>query len=359
MPEVVMFCVSDKVSGGERYSVDFLNGLSNLGWKTSLVGTEESGLADASRNSEINFVETSRLGPKLGKRTVLRLIFSWVRQVAEFQKIVRSNPQAVIVLQYKLEQLIWATISVRRPCIYLEHGPIPRAIKLPLIRGLYRRGIRRTIATFAASKPAAADLERMGANPHLVLAGVASRRKSEALEGAAAQRVRIANLVRGDLIGVYAGRITTAKGVLRAAEACMASERLGLVIMGDGPQLPELKEMIAGHPNVHYAGIYPDALAMIAAADFSLLLTEDPGEGRPLFAVESVAVGTPVVGLLTSAAMVGLQEEFGNGAVQLISSSTTELIEAAVADLCASELTATVPTWEESAKTASKLMTPA
>ena len=350
-----MFCVSDKVSGGERYSIDLLNGLSSIGWKTHLVGNENSGLLDSAANTEIHFISTHRLGPKLGMRTALEIVSSWSKQVAEFKTILAKHPDAILILQYKLEQLIWASLADPRPCVFLEHGPIPRGIKLPFIRSLYRRGIRRTVATLAASKPAVLDLEYMGGKPILILAGVGNARREIALAGAAKERVRLSNLVKANVIGVYAGRITTAKGVLRAAQLIMESQDLGLIILGDGPQLPELKELIRGHPRVRYLGVSDDALTTIAAADFSVLLTQDSGEGRPLFAVESLAVDTPIIGLKTSQAMVDLQEEFSDNTVRLLPEISLEHLMNALGEGHL-EVCSDVNTWADAAEIASELI---
>jgi len=355
MREVLMFCISDKVSGGEIYTIELLSGLVEIGWTAHIVGVANSGLEEAVRDRGIDFVPTRLLGPKLGRRTALRLMFSWATQIREFRRIIREYPDATIILQYKLEQLVWAFISDSRQCLYLEHGPIPNMVTMPIVRWFYRRGLRKTKATLAASSPAADALRRLGADPHLIAAGVDDNRREMALAQVDSERRRLRDLTGSDLVGVYAGRITAEKGILDAARICMQSSRLGLVIYGTGPQLDELLSIVEGSTKVKYLGVVADALPSIAASDFSILLTRDPGEGRPLFGIESISVGTPLVGLVGSAATMGLQAEFGLDCVRLISRASVECFEAVIMDL-PKRVTAMVPTWRESSSIVSGML---
>ena len=350
-----MFCVSDKVSGGEIYTIELLSGLAQLGWNVRLVGIAGSGLEGAVADRNIEFVPTRLLGPKLGKRTAFKLAITWLIQVREFRRIIRAYPHATIILQYKLEQLLWGCMSERRRCVYLEHGPIPEMITKPMIRSIYRRGLRNTSATFAASHPASRALERMGATPYFIAAGVDEQRRLRALASVAEVRQRLGAFVDADCIGIYAGRITAEKGVLDAARLCMESQNLGLVIFGVGPQLGDLQELIAGSGRVRYMGVTNDALPLIAASDFGVLLTRDSGEGRPLFAVESLSVGTPIIGLIGSAAMHGLQREFTADSVRLIAEADSTMFTAALTELPEGVLV-DVRTWSEACALAHKVL---
>lgn len=355
MPELLMFCVSDKVSGGERFTLQLLAAMNSLGWETRLVGRADSGLEEAAALAGVRFTGSSRLGPKLGKRTVFRTLWTWSAQRREFLRLLDEYPDAYVILQYKLEQLMWAVSRRDRPCFYLEHGPIPQLIRLPLVRALYRKGLRRSAGTFAASHPATLALREMGGSPVFVAAGMNEERRQDALGARAEKRRMLEAEISAQTIGVYAGRITADKGVLDAAKLCLEAPGVGLAIYGDGPEVGRLKAVVNGSDRVRYMGVVADVLPAMAAADFTILFTRDPGEGRPLSVIESLSVGTPVIGSSASAAMVGVRDEFGAASVQLLQSTSAQEFADALVRLPRA-ISPEVPSWAGAAVAVSEAL---
>ena len=96
---------------------------------------------------------------------------------------------------------------------------------------------------------------------------------------------------------VYAGRLSTEKGLLTLLDAWRGLRDVPLRIVGDGPLLAELRARAAreGLP-VEFLGLRPreEVRAVIGGAA-RLVLPSQWFEGLPLVLVESYARGTPVV----------------------------------------------------------------
>ncbi|BCW76821.1 hypothetical protein NicSoilB11_31460 [Arthrobacter sp. NicSoilB11] len=131
-------------------------------------------------------------------------------------------------------------------------------------------------------------------------------------------------------IGIYAGRLTEDKGIVKAAQAIADLPGVGLVIAGSGPSRKKLEEIADSSANIVLLGQITNSMHFAAAADFGILLTSDPGEGRPLFALECVAVGVPVIANVHSAAVDDLIHEVGLGPVLAIDPSAPNSISSAI-----------------------------
>lgn len=322
MKHLEAFCVSEKVSGGELYCLELLGALERLGWSCSLVTGNNQALVERAASVGIRTSEI-RLGPKLGKKTLLRTLCTWPIQLVRFNAHIKAGTSSVVLLQYKLEQLLSAMISMRKVTVILEHGPIPSLItRITPVRYLYIRALSRANLVLAASRPAQEALKALGVDSSLLLAGDDPRRVASAIEGRDKHRVLLEGFVDVETIGVYAGRIVANKGVFDAMSMVSELNGVGLVFFGDGPDAELLQARTADMPNVHFVGPISDPLPYIAAADFGILLTKDPGEGRPLFGVECMSVGTPLIAGSGSAAIDGLVEQFGSANVRVMPALT-------------------------------------
>ncbi|WP_142056966.1 glycosyltransferase [Pseudarthrobacter sp. B4EP4b] len=320
------FCISEKVSGGELYVLELLVALQRHGWSCSIVTGVNSVLAERASSMGIQSRHI-KLGPKLGKRTLLRIIVSWPIQLIRLQRHFAKSEAGVILLQYKLEQLLSAMLFTKKQTVMLEHGPVPSLItKIAPVRWLYLRALRRASLVLAASSPARESLLSLGVHSVPLLAGNDPKRVTAALESRCDHRTVLESYVGSHVVGVYAGRIVANKGVFDAVSLVAPLEGVGLVIFGEGPDADLLRARISDLPNVHFVGAVSDPLPYIAAADFGILMTKDPGEGRPLFGVECLSVGTPLIGAGGSPAIEGLVEEFGPVDVRVMNSlSSSEL----------------------------------
>jgi glycosyltransferase involved in cell wall biosynthesis len=231
----------------------------------------------------------------------------------------------------------------------VEHGPIPGAVaRLGPLRGLYKRAAKLAHAHIAASLAAQRSLSTLGVESALLHAGVDHERIRKAAQDVATSRAEIEAVVGRKIIGCYAGRIVENKGILDVARCVLGDPNIGLVVVGDGPEVPQLKKMIRdGGGNVAYLGRVEDATPLIAAADFGVLLTRDGGEGRPLFVTECAALGVPVIGTRTSPVMRDMLAELGSSHIKLV--GRAEEIPR-MAGYIARTAPALLPSWEDQAK---------
>ena len=318
MRSLQAFCVSEKVSGGELYILELLAAMERLGWSCSIVTGNNTALMKRATEYGIRSSQI-RLGPKLGKKTFFRTICTWPIQLVRLRRHLKRSEFPIVLMQYKLEQLLSAFLPPKGVTVILEHGPVPDLItRIPPVRMLYVRALRRADLVLAASGPAKTSLRTLGVDSRLLLAGNDPRRVMSATDLRTEHRSVLEDYVGAGILGVYAGRIVANKGVFDAVRLVSGLSGVGLVLFGDGPDADLLRERVADLPNVFYAGPVPDPLPYIAAADFGILLTRDPGEGRPLFGIECLSVGTPLVAVGGSAAIDGLVAEFGPDNVRLI-----------------------------------------
>jgi glycosyltransferase involved in cell wall biosynthesis len=92
------------------------------------------------------------------------------------------------------------------------------------------------------------------------------------------------------------GRLVAAKNHALAIQALARVDDATLVIVGEGPVRNELEDEArrAGvHDRVVFAGVRPDARALIGAAD--AIVVSSRSEGLPMVVLEALAAGTPVV----------------------------------------------------------------
>jgi glycosyltransferase involved in cell wall biosynthesis len=93
---------------------------------------------------------------------------------------------------------------------------------------------------------------------------------------------------------LYAGRLSEEKGVADAVVACRAAG-LPLVVAGDGPAEPRLRELAAG-ADVRFTGrVAPEQLAELRRDAAVAVVPSRYAEILPLAALEAMAAGLPVV----------------------------------------------------------------
>ncbi|WP_148611812.1 glycosyltransferase [Nocardioides rubriscoriae] len=332
---LLALCVTDVMSGGERYLVRLVEELAADGWDTT-IATRPGPLADdLAQRPGIRSV-TTQLGPKLGRSTAVANLGTWRQQREIFDRLITSEKPDVVLLQYKLEQLLWGGRRLGPRFVLLEHGPVPGPIlKLPVVRRAYRRSARLADATFAASTVAARDLRTAGAEPCLLPAGVDAPRNVVAAPG----RRR----------GLYAGRLETNKGVLEAIDLVLRSPGFSLTVAGTGTLSDRVAELARLHPeSLNYVGYSDDVVGLINTVDFGILLSSDPGEGRPLFALECLASNRPVIGSSATEALQSLWTEFGEERIRLVDAQS--LRDVVLREEWIRPVSVTIPGWDETAK---------
>jgi glycosyltransferase involved in cell wall biosynthesis len=114
---------------------------------------------------------------------------------------------------------------------------------------------------------------------------------------------------------VCVGRLVPVKNHALALDALARVPEADLVVVGEGPSLEELRnraERNGLRGRVVFAGLRPDARAVIGAAD--TVLVPSRSEGLPLAALETLAAGTPLV----ATDVRGLRELLTDGADALL-----------------------------------------
>lgn len=98
---------------------------------------------------------------------------------------------------------------------------------------------------------------------------------------------------------LFLGRLSSEKGVDILLKACEKVREIPLVIAGTGPKEEELKQIVKdkGLSNVTFAGFVSgeDLLNLVTEASFTVLPSQ-VYENCPMSILESMAVGTPVIG---------------------------------------------------------------
>jgi glycosyltransferase involved in cell wall biosynthesis len=261
-------------------------------------------------------IEELDLGRKLSMRTALYDVLRFPMARRRLDQLMRTSPtDELFVLQYKWEQLLWGGRHIGERVILWEHGPIPKnVLKLSWSRNRLRSAYREARAVFAMSEPARRSVIALAqVDPPLLPAG---------LDLDACAQARIArNGTRADLdLGAdtqvlgFVGRVTEDKGILQAIAVLEQMPHAVLLVCGEGhahspAQRLALERGVASR--VRWLGWRDDALQIIAAVDAIVLLSTSHGEGRPLVALEALAVGTPVIGLLGTPALDTLADEPG------------------------------------------------
>jgi glycosyltransferase involved in cell wall biosynthesis len=350
--KVNLVAVSETLGGAELYLLNLADALGRAGVSASVVGhcgpvlsaAEQRGLA----------VSELRIGRKLSRKTALGDLARYPvarRRLHEFVRVEAASG-AWTLLQFKWEQILWAgEIAPERACM-LEHGPIPRRLLAdPWARRRLQAGLRAAKLVAAVSRPAAEAIRSLCSRAPLWLPAGARQASGSGNGAVASWRRRCAPT--GTLLA-YAGRITRDKGVFEIAALPNQRPGLSVAIAGDGPDLEPLRHWIRSNgvaDRVHLTGFVDDPVPLLEAADVTMLVSSEAGEGRPLAALESIGVGTPVIGLRSSPALRALATEFPSAVRLAETREAPELlaaVDAAIAGGCRPQ---PVGSWDETART--------
>lgn len=331
----IRFLVNSRVLGGaERYALRLADALSGC-VEVTIAGPPDAPVLMQAQAQRLRTEEVS-IAQKLGRRTALRnLAAARPARVRLHQHVRRWTDEGWCVLQFKWEQMLWAgEVAPERVCL-LEHGPIPPELtRAPVLRARLRRAFEAAAVVLAAGAPAQRSIRALcGREAQMLRGGVDDHRVAAALAGAQAVR-RDLGIGDANVLLTYAGRVVPGKGVLDLVHLAAGAPKRTLLIVGDGPALEDAKRLakrLQIDDRVLTPGQVDDALPYLAASDATVLMSRQR-EGRPLVAVESLAVGVPVIAL-ESPAVACLADEFGDGAVYAVPDASANTFAAALESL--------------------------
>jgi glycosyltransferase involved in cell wall biosynthesis len=284
--------------------VDLLDALAGRGYDVVLL-TNLSDLATGTR-VRTRLVD---LGPKLGRRSVVRLLLDAPRLLVRIARGLQAEqPVDVLWLHFKKEQLLCAMLPPRLTgrIVWAEWGPLPRQMRRGPGRWLYAMAARRASAILAISAgtrqtviDAGVPPEKVSIVPNLVDVD------DVAFDGDGRRRLR-ADWGAGEATFVIGcmSRLQRRKrnDVVIDAMAGLDGDAL-LVIAGDGEQEEALRARAAPYgdrvrfiPNVR-----GHAEAFISACDV-MVFAPSPTEGEPRSIVMAQLVGVPVIATDTEGA---------------------------------------------------------
>ena len=289
------------------------------------------------------------LGPKLGRATAARntLRLAKARGTLRMRIDASSTAGRFTILQFKWEELLWAGEVAANHVGLIEHGPIPQALlRIPWSRRRLVRAFSAATTVWAVSDPAdRAIVSLCDRKPSRLDGGVDPVRVEKARQEATSVRRDV--LADAPLLVVFVGRFTRGKGVHEVLNFVETFPDVVAALIGDGPERASLERRANRNERVLITGSIRDPLPYLAAADATLLLTTEAGEGRPLAALESLAVGTPVVALSATDALRALALEFGWPNVILIDRALPAAVRSAVTAACGTSVDVDVPSWSD------------
>lgn len=258
------------------------------------------------------------------ERTAHRWLFAALaaRRLAE---VHRLNAVDVVHCHGDLPDATLVSRTARRlglPFVLTLHGALSRK---PRYRLMASRAFRRVTRFIAVGEHIRDDLEALGVSPDrvdVVSSGIEYQRFATTVDAAEERRsVRAALGVSQDAVVVMSvGRLHPVKGYedLVAAARELPSAVV-VVLVGDGPQRPQLAVAAGGLANVRFAGshTHSEMPALLRSADIFVLPSVDlPGqaEGTPTSAMEAMAAGLPLV-VTNSRGSRRLVEQAGGGLV--------------------------------------------
>jgi glycosyltransferase involved in cell wall biosynthesis len=224
----------------------------------------------------------------------------YLAEVTALEKELRTVDARVIHTHGYHSDLVgyFAARRVNVPIVATVHGYIRRSLKEHLYNVADRFILRRFDGAISVSPAIAELLVQSGIDKnkvHIVPNGLSA--PSQQLSRADARK-KLGLPLDGPAIG-WIGRLSPEKGADLLIEAVVAGNvKADVAIIGEGPELPRLQQMISALPaetrqRIHLAGYQTNAAGLLAA--FDALAVSSRSEGTPMVILEAVAADVPVV----------------------------------------------------------------
>lgn len=314
--------------GNEKWMLTLAQGLARRGHEV-VVSCRRGG--EVARQVEARGIRTTHVRPGAGVDVPRAIRFAaWLR---------RERPDAVLLTSWRSGS--WGAWAARRA------GVLRVVVRLGIVRVAERWSavlwIRRWVDALIVNAPEIAEAWRTRAawlpadRIHVVLNGI---------EGADIDRGRAAERLRGEvgadagtlLIGA-AGHAARRKGfdVLLDAFARADLDDARLVVAGDGPELPALREQareLGIADRVHWLGYRDDVTAVLAGCGVFVLSSRNEGMANVM--LEAMAAGTPVIAADVSGVRTAVgAEEGGSPAGWIVPPEDADALAAALRQVAA------------------------
>lgn len=184
------------------------------------------------------------------------------------------------------------------PTVTTVHGFTGGGWRNRLYERLQLRAFRRMSAVVAVSRPLRDLLQAKGAPVgRLHLIPNAYRERRAPLSRTQARHALALPADASCVLG-FVGRLSREKGadIFIDALGQLADERWNAVVIGDGPELPALRDRARSlgiAERVRWAGTVPDAASVYSAFDAFVLSSRT--EGTPIALFEAMACGLPII----------------------------------------------------------------
>lgn len=160
-PHIISIQTTSERGGAEYANVDLLNALSERGHDVALL-TDSPELA-AGTNLRVHKLD---IGPKLGRRSALRVAFQTPRNLLRLAHALRAErPVAALLVHFKKEQLLCSLLPRRLTgqIVWIEWGPVPQQMRRGPARLIYALAARRARRVLAVSEGTAETVVAAGA----------------------------------------------------------------------------------------------------------------------------------------------------------------------------------------------------
>ena len=291
--------------GAEYANVDLLDALVARGHDAVLL----TNLTDLVAGTDVRVREVD-LGPKLGRRSALRVLLQVPRNLLRLVRVLRAEgPVDALLVGFKNEQLLCSLLPRRLTgtMVWVEWGPLPAAMRRGPVRVLYALAARRAHRILAVSEGTAATVLKAGVPPQKVVTmpDLVNLHQIEFSPSGRADLRRAWGVEDDTLVAGCIARFQKRKrnDVLVDAMAHIEDGVL-LVMAGEGEQEQELRERCAGYEErVRFvANVRGHVDAFLSACDLLAFAPSPTEADRPRVVVMAQLVGRPILATDTEGA---------------------------------------------------------
>jgi glycosyltransferase involved in cell wall biosynthesis len=291
---VLQFITPSGFYGAERWVLALANNLNNTSLTCDLAASEEGGAQD------LSILDYYPSGAGLTHRIKMSSRFDW-RAIKRLCQVIQERKIDIIHTHgYKSDILgLWAAKLTGIHCLSTPHG-FSGNVDFKL-RTFIRLGIfiwRYFDAVSPLSDELMEDMKRLKVPPQktrLILNGVDLKE----IDGLMANLGKKPVSSSSEKVIGFVGQMIPRKGIPELIEVFdrlyTQDANLKLMLVGDGPQRPELEASAARLPSagaIEFTGFRNDRLALLKS--FDLFVMTSSLEGIPRCMMEAMAVGTPV-----------------------------------------------------------------